>query len=107
METYAQRVTRFFLQSIHTLKKESGSQRWNEICENASFFAFMKLPFPSEFSQDSLWQLFFEPPATVQESPILLFFSKYEEFTELQFILLQILNDPPDYKWQELYEQYA
>lgn len=103
METYPQRVTRFFLQSIHTLKKESGGQRWNEICEHAAFFAFMKLPYG--FSQDSFWQLFFEPPATIGESSILVYFSNSEDITDILFTLLHVLTDPPEYKWNELYAQ--
>ena len=94
MESYPKRITHFFLQSIHTLKKESGGQRWNEICENTVENAFTYFPsFP--FSKDELWKLFFYPPQTIQDSLILSFFQREETSPKFLFLLLESLTDPP------------
>ena len=71
MDTYSTRLLQFFLQSIHTLKKESGGQRWNEICNATAELALVKNPFSISFRKEELWKLFFHPPETIQESTIL------------------------------------
>lgn len=100
METYLTRVIQFFLQSIHTLKKESGGQRWNEICNATAELALVKSPFSICFGKEELWSLFFHPPQTLEESPILLYFSTQEKFPQFLFLLLQALTDPPSSWWR-------
>lgn len=102
METYSERVTRFFLQSLHTLKKESGGQRWNEICNDAVELAFTKCPFYLAFAKEDLWQLLFHPPPRVQDSFLLQFFSQQDQSPSFLFLLLQALTDPPSSWWQDL-----
>ena len=100
METYSTRLIQFFLQSIHTLKKESGGQRWNEICNATAELALVKSPFSISFGKEELWSLFFHPPETIQESKILQFFQKQEECSPFIFLLLQALTDPPNTWWK-------
>lgn len=106
MESYSTRVTRFFLQSLHTLKKESGGQRWNEICDNTVVLALHEgpfyLPLISQITKEELWQLFFHPPSTLQESVLLQMFASQEQSPPFLFLLLQCLTDPPTQWWQQL-----
>lgn len=91
-----ERVTRFFLQSLHILKKESGCQRWNAICDDTVEIAILQSPlyFPSfQFGKEQLWQLFFHPPTTIEESVILQFFTTQEKSPFFLFLLLQSLLD--------------
>ncbi len=107
MNTYEQRVTRFFLQSLHTLKKESGAQRWNDICNDTIELVFQIAPnyFPSFlFSKETIWQLFFHPPQTIQESVLLVFFSTQEKSPDFLFTLLRALTDPPRSWWTDIKE---
>ena len=106
METYSERVTRFFLQSLHTLKKESGGQRWNVICDDTVHLAMTIGPsyFSSffQFQKEEIWQLFFHPPPRVQDSFLLQFFSQQDQSPSFLFLLLQALTDPPSSWWQDL-----
>lgn len=106
METSSARITRFFLQSLQILKKESGSQRWNAICDDTVDLAIALGPkyFRSfQIEKDELWQLLFHPPQTIQESTILHFFFLQENTPMFLLILLQALTDPPKSWWQALY----
>lgn len=105
MESYQQRVVRFFFQSIQTLKKESGGQRWNAICEDAA--TLWQLTWPKEFtplhlSHEELWELLFEPPEDIR-NPL---YMKFEilcakpGFPEFFFHILHSLLDPPAAWWQ-------
>ena len=104
METYSERVTKFFLQSVHTLKKESGMQRWNAICDDTVELAVAMAPkyFSSFlFSKEALWQLLFYPPQTPQESTLLSFFSTEKKSPDFLFLLVRALTDPPPDWWHE------
>lgn len=105
MDTYTQRVTRLFLQTIHTLKNESGGQRWNAICEDTidlAFYLWARYYSVPKVSRESLWQLLFYPPPSVQESSLLLFFASQEISPEFLFYLMQALTDPPASWWQTI-----
>jgi hypothetical protein len=104
MELYPQRAFRFFLQSIQTLKKESGGQRWNAICEDAATLfeqTFPKDLGPLYLSRDEVWELLFDPPESVQ-NPLYMKFEilcSKEKFLDFFFIILQCLLDPPASWW--------
>ena len=105
METYNQRALRFFLQSITTLKKESGAQRWNEICEDAA--TLFETTYPSALgsnplSHEQIWELLFEPPENYQ-NPLYMRFEllcSNNGFIDFFFKILQCLLDPPAQWWQ-------
>ena len=105
MGSYEERVVRFFFQSISTLKKESGGQRWNAICEDAA--TLWKETYPTKLgtlhlSHEECWELLFEPPDTIQ-NPL---YMKFEivcskpGFPEYFFLILHSLLDPPTSWWQ-------
>ena len=105
MEPYNQRAVRFFFQSISTLKKESGAQRWNEICKDAAIL--WEETYPQELrplflSNEELWELLFEPPEDIRH-PL---YMKFEIlcakplFITFFFRILQALLDPPTAWWQ-------
>jgi hypothetical protein len=106
METYNQRTMRFFLQSITTLKKESGSQRWNAICEDAA--TLFERTYPKELgplflSHEEIWELLFEPPQTIQ-NPLYMKFEilcSKNIFLDFFFRILQSLLDPPTQWWND------
>lgn len=106
MKLYNTRAFEFFLQSIVFLKKESGGQRWNEICEDgATLFEtnFPKEAGPQPFSHAEIWELLFDPP---QESskPLYKTFETLCEndlFVSFFFKILQALLDPPSLWWRE------
>jgi hypothetical protein len=104
MDTYEQRAVQFFLESIQTLKKKSGGQRWNAICEDASNFweqTYPKELGPLHLSHEERWELLFEPPETIQ-NPL---YMKFEIlcskplFIDYFFTVLQALLDPPAPWW--------
>lgn len=110
METYQQRAVRFFLQSIQALKKESGGQRWNEICEDAA--TLWEHSYPKELgklylSHEELWELLFEPPSDIR-NPL---YMKFEilcsnpSFLTFFFTILHALLDPPASWWQHKFSQ--
>jgi hypothetical protein len=105
MTTYQQRAFHFFLQSIHNLKKESGGQRWNAICEDsANLFeqTFPKDLGPLFLTHEEIWELLFEPP----DSPSNPLYMKFEilcskdKFLDFFFKILHSLLDPPSSWWQ-------
>lgn len=105
MQTYNTRTFRFFLQSIQSLKKESGGQRWNLICEDAAIL-FQKT-YPKELgplflSHSEIWELFFEPPESLA-NPLYMKFEilcSKDIFIDFFFSILQSLLDPPASWWQ-------
>lgn len=105
METYNQRAMRFFLLSIQTLKKESGGQRWNAICEDAaSLFEdlYRKEIGALHLSHEEIWQLLFEPPEASND-PLYMRFEilcSNEKFLDVFMIVLQSLLDPPASWWR-------
>jgi hypothetical protein len=105
METYEQRAIRFFLQSISTLKKESGGQRWNAICEDAATLweqTYPKELGPLPLSHEQIWELLFEPPEQCQ-NPLYMRFEvlcSKPGFLDFFFHILQSLLDPPAAWWQ-------
>lgn len=105
MGSYNQRAIHFFLQSIQTLKKESGGQRWNEICEDtASLFEHL---YTKEFgtlhmSHKQLWELFFEPPESSND-PLYMRFEilcSNDKFIDFFMKFIQALLDPPASWWR-------
>lgn len=87
MESYSTRSVRFFFKSIRTLKKESGGQRWNEICEDAaSLFEhlYIKQVAPLHLDHQQLWDILFDPPQETND-----------KFIDFFMIILQALLDPP------------
>ncbi len=105
MESYNQRALRFFLQSITTLKKESGQQRWNEICEDAATLfehLYIKEFGTLHLSHNQLWELFFEPPESVNH-PLYMRFEilcSNDKFIDFFMKCIQALLDPPSSWWQ-------
>lgn len=105
MNSYNTRAFTFFLQSIHSLKKESGGQRWNEICKDAAALFDTQFPptlGPHPFSETQLWQLFFDPPQDTS-NPLYQPFQQLCEndtFVTFFFTVLQALLDPPSVWWQ-------
>ena len=105
MESYSTRSVRFFFKSIRTLKKESGGQRWNEICEDAaSLFEhlYVKQFGPFHLDHQQLWDILFDPP---QETNDLLYMRfellcSNDKFIDFFMIILQALLDPPPSWWQ-------
>ena len=105
MELYNQRAVRFFLQSIQTLKKESGGQRWNEICEDTATL-FENL-YTKEFgtlhlSHTQVWELFFHPPESNNDSLYMRFelLCSNDKFIDFFMKFLQALLDPPASWWR-------
>ena len=105
METYNARALRFFLQSIETLKKESGIQRWNEVCKDTTLlfeYHYTKEFGPLHLSQEEIFDLFFEPP----HSPIDPLYMRFEilcsnpKFIDFFMKIIQALLDPPISWWE-------
>lgn len=105
MNTYQVRAVNFFLQSINDLKKESGGQRWNAICEDAA--TLWEQTYPSHLgilhlSHEELWELLFEPPMDVR-NPLYMQFEMLcakPAFPDFFFRILHSLLDPPAAWWQ-------
>lgn len=102
--SYNKRCMDFFLTSIQELKKQSGGQRWNEICEDTVEFFFTKFPKTlgeNPFTRDQLWQFFFEAP---DKTSYKLFsdLCKEKVFLDFFFIILQALLDPPAPWWRNI-----
>ena len=109
MEAYNQRAVRFFFMSIRSLKKESGGQRWNEICEDAaSLFEhlYVKKFGPLYLNHQQVWELLFDPPEAVND-PLYMRFEilcSKESFLDFFMIILQSLLDPPPSWWQKQFQ---
>ena len=109
MTTYNQRAVRFFLQSIETLKKESGEQRWNTICDDvATLFEhlYTKEFGPLHMSHKQVWELFFEPPES-NNDPLYMRFEilcSNDKFIDFFMKFLQALLDPPTSWWQASFQ---
>lgn len=105
MESYSTRSVRFFFKSIRSLKKESGGQRWNEICEDAaSLFEhlYVKQFGPLHLDHQQLWELLFDPPQETND-PLYMRFEilcSNPKFIDFFMTILQALLDPPASWWQ-------
>jgi hypothetical protein len=100
--SYNKRCVDFFLSSIQELKKQSGGQRWNEICEDTVELFFRKFPESlgeNPFTREQLWHFLFESP---DKTSYELFsnLSKHDEFLDFFFLILQALLDPPAEWWR-------
>ena len=106
MDPYNARSLHFFFKSIHSLKKESGGQRWNEICEDAaSLFEhlYVKQVGPLHLDHQQIWELLFEPPQAMND-PLYMRFEilcSNDKFIDFFMIILQALLDPPSSWWQD------
>jgi hypothetical protein len=97
---YTKRTVSFFVESIQFLKRNSGGQRWNEICEDTSalFFHLCKKQHISiSYTSFQIWELFFEP---LQSHEILEELCKSLDLQTVLFICLHALLDPPAFWWQ-------
>jgi hypothetical protein len=107
MQSYNTRAFHFFLQSLHALKKESGGQRWNAICEDAANLFETNYPkelSPLFLSHIEIWELLFEPPLDCRE-PLYMKFEMLcskDIFLDFFFKILQSLLDPPAAWWQKM-----
>lgn len=105
MNSYNTRCVQFFFQSIRSLKKESGQQRWNEICEDtASLFEhlYVKQFGTLHMNHQQIWELFFDPPQETND-PLYMRFEilcSNDKFIDFFMIFLQALLDPPPSWWQ-------
>ena len=106
MQSYNQRAMQFFLQSIQSLKKESGGQRWNAICEDAAILFEGNYPKelgPLFLSHSEIWELLFEPPVDCCD-PLYMKFEilcSKDLFVDFFFTIIQSLLDPPSFWWQQ------
>ncbi len=101
--SYNKRCMDFFLTSIQDLKKQSGGQRWNEICEDTVELFFAKFPETlgtNPFTREQLWQFLFESP---DETSHELFSNlcRQKDFVDFFFLILQALLDPPADWWRD------
>lgn len=109
MESYQQRCVHFFLQSIQALKKESGGQRWNEICEDAATLfehLYVKEFGPLHMGHQQIWELLFEPPQSTND-PLYMRFEilcSNPKFVDFFMKILQALLDPPSSWWQSYFK---
>ena len=102
---YTKRCLDFFLNSIHDLKKQSGGQRWNAICEDATDLFFHNYPKrlgKVPIQRERFWQLLFDASLDKNDEIYGIFtsFFEEEELVDLLFLLLQSLLDPPVNWWK-------
>ncbi len=100
MGDYIERFAQFFFQSLQTLKRESGGQRWNEICEDTVSLYFhdcQRKNLTSPYPYSEMWQMFFDPVYFYEKWDSLLIQSSFH--TTL-FLCLHALLDPPAEWWQ-------
>lgn len=102
--TYTKRCVDFFFKSIQDLKRQSGGQRWNEICEDAVDLFFVK--YPKElgevpFSRQQLWELFFTSIPDEEATIRFLTLCQTPQFSDFLFVVLQAFLDPPAVWWRK------
>lgn len=101
MSSYEERTADFFVQSVLYLKKRSGGQRWNSICEDTVEIFFDRFPngINNPFTRDSLWSSLFDPTDELRLT--LASLCKQEPIPEFLFLILQSLLDPPTHWWKD------
>lgn len=103
---YTKRSVDFFLESIRSLKKQSGGQRWNAICEDAVDLFFAIYPEAlgkNPFKKEQVWNLFFEPPSDKNDELYQQFsyVCRSPIFIDFFFQIIHSLLDPPANWWRD------
>lgn len=105
MSDYTERSCAFFLHSLTYLKRQSGGQRWNDICSDTVdlfFTTFPPLPGGNPFTRETLWRFLFDPPTDPGDELHSAFASlcTHELFVRFFFLILHSLLDPPSHWWR-------
>jgi hypothetical protein len=101
---FTKRVASFFVKSIEDLKKESGGQRWNAICEDTALLfdsCCRKQQISQPYQQSEIWTLFFEPTKSYSEFEKL---CQEKALHPILFTCLHALLDPPASWWQDQFK---